>query len=208
MFQRSKLHQVVSDFLRVSTRDSKTKPINKILKEINKVSGSVGYIYRNETNFIKNFNSHIHLADFREKSLTEVQKEELKNSLIEICKRNGVFISKKQSYSVRDVILNFRDNFNVGYLTKIDDHDAVKLKEMNPTKYQEYCESQIFLNSKSNERVLKIPLIYWKKGFKKLVGVKETKADERDDDFISIPKLVTDFMIYHKIITKSNLKNY
>lgn len=206
MFQRIKLHNVISDFLRTSTRNSKEKPINKVLKEINKVSGSVGYIYRNETNFIKNFNPHIHLADFREKSLTEVQQNELKESLLKICERNGVFISKKQSYSVKDIILNFRENFNVGYLTKISDNDAVKLKEVNPTKYQEYCESQILLNRKSNERVLKIPLIYWKKGFKKLVGVKENKTDGRDDDFISIPKLVTDFMIYHKIEPSKLLK--
>ena len=198
MLQRIKLHEVISDFLRTSTRDSKTKPVNKILREINKNS-AVGYIYRNEVNFTDNFNAHVHLADFRKIPLTEVQKEELKSSLISICERNGVFISKKQSYSVKNVMLNFRDDFNVGYLTKISDDDAVKLKETNPQKYQDYCSSQILLNRKSNTKIIKIPLIYWKKGFKKLVGVHETKADGSDDNFISVPKVVTDFMTYNKI---------
>ena len=199
MFQRIKLHEVISDFLRTSTRDNKLKPLNKVLKEINKNTCAVGYIYRNETNYTDKFNAHVHLADFRKQALTESQQDALKESLIEICKRNGVFISAKQNYSVRDVILNFKDDFNVGYLTKISDDDAVKLKETNPQKYQDYCSSQILLNRKSNTKVIKIPLIYWKKGFKKLVGIRETKVDESDDNFISVPKIITDFMTYNKI---------
>ena len=200
MFQRIKLHEVISDFLRTSTRNAKLQPANKVLKKINQLTNNVGYIYRNEVNFTDNFNAHLHLADFRKQALTESQQDALKESLIEICKRNGVFISAKQNYSVRDVILNFKDDFNVGYLTKIDDHDAVKLKETNPTKYQEYCNSQILLNRKSNSKVLKIPLIYWKIGFKKLIEIRETKVDESDDDnFISVPKIITDFMTYNKI---------
>ena len=198
MFQRIKLHQVISDFLRTSTRNSKEKPINKTLKEINENTGAVGYIYRNEVNYNNSFNTHLHLADFRKKSLTEVQRENLKDSLLEVCQRNKVYISTKQSHSVKDVILNFKNDFSIGYLTKISDTDVVKLKETDFTKYQEYCNSQILLNSKSNEKVIKIPLIYWKIGFKKLVGIRETKADEQDN-FISIPKIVTDFMTFNKI---------
>ena len=199
MFQRIKLHNVISDFLRTSTRDNKLKPLNKVLKEINKMTDAIGYVYRNEVNFNDNFNAHVHIADFRKIPLTEVQKEKLKSSLISICERNGVFISAKQSYSAKDVMLNFKDDFNVGYLTKIDDHDAVKLKETNPTKYQEYCNSQILLNRKSNSKVIKIPLIYWKKGLKKLIGIRETKAEHGDDNFISVPKIITDFMTFNKI---------
>ena len=204
MLQRIKLHEVISDFLRTSTRDSKTKPVNKILREINKNS-AVGYIYRNEVSYCERFNPHIHLADFRKISLTEVQKDALKESLIEICKRNGVFISVKQSYSVRDVILNFKDDFNIGYLTKISDCDAVKLKETNSEKYQEYCESQIFLNSQSNSKIVKIPLVYWKVGFKKLVGIREEIKDDTEQNYISIPTVIADYMSFHKIEPKKLL---
>jgi len=201
MFQRIKLHNVISDFLRTSTRDSKTKPVNKILREINKNS-AVGYIYRNEINFNDNFNAHVHLADFRKQALTESQQDALKESLIEICKRNGVFISIRQSYSVKDVVLNFKENFNISYLTKISDCDAVKLKEVNPPKYQEYCESQIYLNNQNNSKIVKIPLIYWKVGFKKLVGNREEIKDDTEQDYISIPTVITDYMSFHKIEPK------
>ena len=62
MFMRSHLHTVISDFLRISTRNSKTKPVNKILKKINQNTGAIGYIYRNEisTSELK-FNPHIQL---------------------------------------------------------------------------------------------------------------------------------------------------
>ena len=200
MFQRIKLHEVISDFLRTSTRDTKTKPANKVLKEINKMTDAIGYVYRNEvTCNNERFNPHLHLIDFRKQALTTEQQEELKESLLQICDRHKVFISKKQSYSAKDVMLNFKENFNVSYLIKIDDHDAVKLAVTDKEKYQEYCESQIYLNSQSNSKIVKIPLIYWKVGFKKLVGIRETKDDDSDDNFISVPKIITDFMTFNKI---------
>lgn len=205
MFQRIKLHQVISDFLRTSTRNAKLQPANKVLKEINKNTCAVGYVYRNETNFNERFNPHIHLADFRKQALTTEQQDALKESLIEICKRNGVFISIRQSYSAKDVMLNFKENFNVGYLTKIDDHDAVKLADIDKEKYKEYCESQIYLNSQNNSKIVKIPLIYWKPRFKKLVGIREETKDDTEQDYISIPTVITDYMSFNKIKPKKLL---
>ena len=110
MFMRSHLHAVISDFLRVSTRNSKTKPVNKILKKINQNTGAIGYIYRNEisTSELK-FNPHIQLLDFRKNFLSEEQEELLIETLIEICVRNNIFISTKQNYKVRDVIIDFKN---------------------------------------------------------------------------------------------------
>ena len=109
MFMRSKLHSVISDFLRVSTRNSKDKPINKVLKKINLQTESVGYVYRNEISTDnKKFNPHVQLLDFRKNFLTSEQEESLTESLIEICVRNNIFISKKQSFKIRDVIIDFK----------------------------------------------------------------------------------------------------
>ena len=203
MLQRIKLHQVISDFLRTSTRNAKLQPSNKVLKQINKISGSIGYIYRNEvTCNNERFNPHLHLIDFRKQALTTEQQDALKESLLQICDRHKIFISKKQSYFVKDVILNFRDDFNPSYITKISDDDAVKLADTDKEKYNEYCESQIFLNSQSNSKIMKIPLVYWKPRFKKLVGIKEIKTDKQDDNFISIPTVITDYMSFHKIEPK------
>ena len=202
MFQRIKLHNVVSDFLRTSTRNSELQPANKVLKKINQLTNNVGYVYRNEVSYTKNFNPHLHLIDFREVPLNEEQQEELKESLLQICDRHKVFISKKQSYSVKDVMLNFRDDFNPSYITKISDDDAVKLAVTDKARYQEYCESQIYLNSQSNSKIVKIPLIFWKPRFKKLVGIKEIKTDKQDDNFILIPTVITDYMSFHKIEPK------
>ena len=190
MFMRSKLHSVISDFLRVSTRNSKDKPINKVLKKINLQTQSVGYVYRNEISTDnKKFNPHVQLLDFRKNFLTSEQEESLAESLIEICVRNKIFISKKQSFKVHDVIIDFKhltfdENQNsYNYLTKIDDNDAIRLSETNREMYEELCKSQILLNRKSNEKVIKIPLIYWQPKLKKKMGITEEKFSVTDEDF-------------------------
>lgn len=203
MFMRSKLNQVITDFLRVTTRSSKVHPINKTLKHINQVTGSVGYIYRNEISVRDNkFNPHIQLLDFRNQILTEEQKHQLTESLIQICERNQLFISKRQSFKVHEVILDFKtltfskDQNSYSYLTKIDNNDAIKLAESDEEKYQELCKSQILLNSKANHGSA-IPLIYWKPKLKKLMGIVESKF--QIEDAISIPENIINFAKFHNI---------
>lgn len=209
MFMRSKLHFVISDFLRVSSRNSKIKPINKEMKEINIATGSIGYIYRNEiaTNELR-FNPHVQLLDFRKQFLTSEQEDQLTESLVEICKRNSVFVSKKQSFKVHDVIIDYKplsfskDQNSYNYLTKIDSNDAIKLSETNSKMYEELCKSQILLNRKGNKEKIKIPLIYWKPGLKKLMRIKEEKFSVTDEDLFAIPEVITNFMKFNKIEPK------
>ena len=213
MFMRSKLHYVISDFLRVSTRNSKIKPINKILKKINLQTQSVGYIYRNEISTDnKKFNPHIQLLDFRKKFLSEEQEEQLTESLIDICERNKVFVSKKQSFKIRDVLIDFKPlsfsehQNSYSYLTKIGANDAIHLVDTDADMYQELCKSQILLNSKGTTDIqtfckekISIPLIYWKPGLKKMMGVSEEKFSVADEDLISIPEIVTNYLKFNKI---------
>ena len=65
--------------------------------------------------------------------------------------------------------------------------------------YQELCKSQILLNSKGTKEKLKIPLIYWKPGLKKKMSIVEEKFSVTDEDLISIPEVITNYLKFNKI---------
>lgn len=205
---RKKLHIVTTDFLRLTTRDSKTRPINKVLKQINQVTNSVGYIYRNEisTTIESKFNSQVHLLDIREKPLTSEQQQMLKESLIEICTKNKIYFSKRQEFKLNEVILDFKEihfkeeQNSYSYLTKIADNDAIKLKETDLEMYKEFCSSQILLNRKNGSEKLKIPLIYWQKGLKNKLHIKEKKF--QIEESITVPDTIVNFVKYNHIEPK------
>lgn len=204
---RKKLHYVTTDFLRTSTR-SKEKPINKILKKINQDTNSVGYIYRNEisTTIESKFNPQVHLLDIRENFLNTEQQQELKQSLFDACTKNKIYFSKRQESKLNEVMLDFRElNFreeqnSYNYLTKISDTDAIKLKETDSEMYKEFCSSQILLNRKDNSEKLKIPLIYWQKGLKGKLGIKEKKF--QIEESITVPDTIVNFVKYNHIEPK------
>ena len=208
LFTRKKLHYVTTDFLRLTTRNSKERPINKVLKKINQITGSVGYIYRNEvsTTVESKFNPQMHLLDIRKNSLTSEQMQMLKASLIEICKKNKVYFSKKQESKLDEVILDFKvlnfkeEQNSYNYLTKIADNDAIQLANSNEELYKEYCTSQIILNSKENSENLKIPLIYWQPGLKRKLGIKEKKF--QIEESIEVPDVIVNFVKFNHIKPK------
>ena len=209
LFTRKKLHYVTTDFLRLTTRNSKERPINKVLKKINIATGSIGYVYRNEVSVTdtKKFNPQVHLLDIRKNSLTSEQMQMLKASLIEICKLNKVYFSKKQESKLNEVILDFKvlnfkeEQNSYNYLTKIADNDAVRLANTeNQEMYQEFCTSQIILNSKDSADKLKIPLIYWQPGLKRKLGIKEKKF--QIEESIEVPDVIVNFVKFNHIKPK------
>ena len=116
-----------------------------------------------------------------------------------------MFVSKKQSFKIHDVIIDFKhlafdENQNsYNYLTKIDDNDAIRLSETNQKMYEELCKSQILLNSKGTKEKISIPLVYWKPGLKKLMGITEEKFNITDEDLITVPEIIANYLKFNKI---------
>lgn len=167
-----------------ATRNFLAESRNKLMKKINKDVGSEGYVLRNEITFTDNgWNCHCHVLNLNKDNYSEEQKDLLVNEFARQLENSGFYFSRLDRYNIKNKggLIHFRENsFDVTYLSKYDDDNPVNLAISNPLRYVEFAQS---FNTSA-----KIPIIKFKNGLKKKVGIiKENNQTVREIKRIEIP---------------------
>lgn len=151
---------------------------NKLIKRINKDTGSEGYILRNDITLTPNgWNPHVHIINLQKVNFSAKDKDLLVDEYVHQLESSGLYLSRLDKYYVENKsnLIHFRENsYNLSYLCKHND-TLMNLAFTNPEKYIELAQSG---NIKE-----KIPLVKFKNGLKLKIA-KVLPADERPEQEI------------------------
>ena len=146
---------------------------NKLIKRVNKDTGSGGYVLRNDVTLTPNgWNPHCHVFNLQKVNFSARDKDLLVDEYVHQLENSGLYLSRLDKYHIetKSNLVHFRENsFNLSYLCKYND-TLMNLAITNPEKYVELAQSS---NIKE-----KIPLVKFKNGLK-LKITKVLPADER-----------------------------